>query len=793
MKKIALAMFTLLSFTLVGCGGSSSDEVEAADISAPLITLVGGATVSLVVGDVYTEEGATVTDNVDTNLTIAISGAVDTSTAGTYNLTYTASDLAGNQSTVTRDIIVELPVIADTQAPMISLVGDANVNLTVGDTYTEAGATVTDNVDTNLTAGIEGTVDTSIADTYNVTYSVSDAAGNAATAIRTVVVSDAVVITGDAYIFDSSNLDTFGFDYWGDDWDSGTQYTDNPAEFTIQPADTTYARSFEFTKSSGWGTVIAWGNEPQNTVDVSAYTHARFKVKSDTFTGVSVFVQSATLPESQIAYNFLSGTPLDNGWIEMEVTLPGFSDMTWFALNFIGETGTTVLLADVYFTTLDLEPITGPAAGAPNPPPSLSNDEAVVLYSESLDNDGFFIGLWNANYFEAPIYSTGNYATGNVNNDSFAKYTITAGGTNGGVTGLEFGFENGALDASQHTIWNMDLFVEPSINKVILTLVSEDGEVTHTITDPTTNAWLPLALQFNDPDDLTVTKGGPQDTFDVLNSSTLQLIAIQLYGEEGASVYVDNIYFSGEASFYDLSVTVSEGPIRLASAKVSVGDVSAMTDAQGVATLTLPEGEHKVYVDRAEYGVLVDNQSISGGDASLSMNLVPLNTGPSVAAEIPTATNEEAFVLYSDTLNVDKPISFWNDNFFKAPTFTEISIGEDKIARFQIIPDGEDGGITGVQYGIQNGSIDVSSYTGLRFDLYVTSGITQAEFQLIQSFGGGVGFSGVQSWPTEQWISVELPFSEFAGSFDPAILAQLGVKLWGSTSDSVYMDNIYFY
>jgi hypothetical protein len=783
-KKTALVILTSLSLTLMACGSSSDDVIEPADTSAPVITLAGETNIILTVGDTYIEAGATVTDDVDADLTAVIDSTVDTSVAGNYTVTYSVADAAGNAATATRTVKVADAV--DTQAPVISLIGAANINLTVGDTYSEAGATVTDNVDANLTAGIEGTVDTSVADTYTLTYSVSDAAGNAATATRTVVVTAAVVITGDVYIFHSENDQTFNIDFWGDDWDSGTVFTD-------QPADTTYARALEITEGTGWGTVVAWGNEPENAVNVSAYTHARFKVKTDTFTGVSVFVQSATQPESQIAYNFTSGTVLENGWTEMEVSLPGFSDMTWFALNFIGETGTTVLLADVYFTTLELEPITGPSAGAPNPPPSLSNDEAVVLYSESLDNDGFFIGLWNANYFEAPIYSTGNYATGNVDNDSFAKYTITAGGTNGGVTGLEFGFENGALDASQHTTWNMDLFVEPSINKVILTLVSEDGEVRHTITDPTTDAWLPLALQFNNPDDLTVTKGGPQDTFDVLNSSTLQLIAIQLYGDEGASVYVDNIYFSGEASLYDLSVTVSEGQTPLASATVSVGDISAVTDASGVATLNLPEGNHKVYVDRAEYGVLVDNQSISGGDASLSMNLVPLNAGPSVAAEIPTATNEEAFVLYSDTLDVDKPISFWSDNFFKAPTFSEISIGENKIARFQIIPDGEDGGITGVQYGIQNGSIDVSSYTGLRFDLYVTSGITQAEFQLIQSFGGGVGFSGVQSWPTEQWISVELPFSEFAGSFDPAILAQLGVKLWGSTSDSVYMDNIYFY
>lgn len=83
------------------------------------------------------------------------------------------------------------PEPADTTAPVITLVGEAVVTVNVGDTYTDAGATVTDNVDGDITSRIVvvNSVNTSAAGTYTVTYNVSDAAGNAATeVIRTVKV-----------------------------------------------------------------------------------------------------------------------------------------------------------------------------------------------------------------------------------------------------------------------------------------------------------------------------------------------------------------------------------------------------------------------------------------------------------------------------------------------------------------------------------------------------------------------------------------------------------------------------
>ena len=74
---------------------------------------------------------------------------------------------------------------------MITLTGSSTININVGDTWTEPGATASDNVDGNITSSISisGSVDTSTAGTYTISYNVSDAAGNAATEVqRTVIV-----------------------------------------------------------------------------------------------------------------------------------------------------------------------------------------------------------------------------------------------------------------------------------------------------------------------------------------------------------------------------------------------------------------------------------------------------------------------------------------------------------------------------------------------------------------------------------------------------------------------------
>ncbi len=76
------------------------------DVQEPVVVLNGAETMNLVVGDTYTEPGATAYDNVDGALVPVVTGTVDTATAGTYVITYTATDAAGNSQAITRNVIV---------------------------------------------------------------------------------------------------------------------------------------------------------------------------------------------------------------------------------------------------------------------------------------------------------------------------------------------------------------------------------------------------------------------------------------------------------------------------------------------------------------------------------------------------------------------------------------------------------------------------------------------------------------------------------------------------------------
>jgi len=195
----AVAGTYTVAYNVSDAAGNSATEVTRTvnvnppDITPPVITLLGSATVDINVGEAYVDAGATASDNIDGDITanIVTVNPVNTAEVGTYTVTYNVSDSAGNPATeVTRTVNVN--AIPDTTPPVITLIGDATIDINVGDTYTDAGATASDNVDGDITANIVtvNPVNTAVAGTYIVTYNVSDAAGNAATEItRTVNVN----------------------------------------------------------------------------------------------------------------------------------------------------------------------------------------------------------------------------------------------------------------------------------------------------------------------------------------------------------------------------------------------------------------------------------------------------------------------------------------------------------------------------------------------------------------------------------------------------------------------------
>lgn len=91
------------------------------DKKAPEITLNGDAEMTLEAGSEFSDPGYTATDNYDGDLTgkVSVTGAVDTSKPGDYEIKYSVADSSKNESEVKRTVHV-----TDTTAPQIKLSGD---------------------------------------------------------------------------------------------------------------------------------------------------------------------------------------------------------------------------------------------------------------------------------------------------------------------------------------------------------------------------------------------------------------------------------------------------------------------------------------------------------------------------------------------------------------------------------------------------------------------------------------------------------------------------------------------
>ena len=104
-------------------------------------------------------------------------------------------------STPGYSLIADEISIVKAVAPVITLLGDAEVSLELGSTYTDAGAAAADNIDGDITSSIVmvNPVDVNSVGTYTVTYNVSDAADNAAVQVaRLVNIGGTIDIDGNA-------------------------------------------------------------------------------------------------------------------------------------------------------------------------------------------------------------------------------------------------------------------------------------------------------------------------------------------------------------------------------------------------------------------------------------------------------------------------------------------------------------------------------------------------------------------------------------------------------------------
>lgn len=104
MKKLILNTSTLalITLSLVYTGCKKEDE----DTTNPVVTLNGSATTYWQQNKAYSDGGATATDDTDGSISPSSSGTVNTAVVGTYIITYTAEDEAGNEGSAVRTVYV---------------------------------------------------------------------------------------------------------------------------------------------------------------------------------------------------------------------------------------------------------------------------------------------------------------------------------------------------------------------------------------------------------------------------------------------------------------------------------------------------------------------------------------------------------------------------------------------------------------------------------------------------------------------------------------------------------------
>lgn len=166
------------------------------DTTAPELVLNGDENDTVEFGKEYTDPGFKANDGYDGDITNNVTVTNNKLENGDIEYHYSVTDSSSNKAEKVRYVKV-----TDKTAPVLKLNGSSIINIKTGGTYTEQGATASDNKDGDLTNKItkEGNVDTSKDGKYKVTYKVKDNNGNESSMERTILVGDSQA-TGVIYL-----------------------------------------------------------------------------------------------------------------------------------------------------------------------------------------------------------------------------------------------------------------------------------------------------------------------------------------------------------------------------------------------------------------------------------------------------------------------------------------------------------------------------------------------------------------------------------------------------------------
>ena len=447
------------------------------------------------------------------------------------------------------DNISQIPTVDET-APVITLIGDNPLELTVGNTYTDPGATAEDNVDGNISANIVvggDTVDTNVEGSYTVTYNVSDEAGNAATEVTRVVnvnpppttpltaapaptqaAENVISIYSDQY----TDVPNDGFNLYGG---AGFEIFDINGDGTLR-----------YTAADNAFQVIELGGSNQINLTQEGMTHFHFDLwfptidSGDAFLLKVVDLPGDTAAEALITIDEADTPPLAQGqWLQYDFTLEELEELGLTSVENIQQvvidlmnTG-EVFVDNIYFYNNGTD-MSGSTPSTAAPAPTQAAENVISIYSDQytdVSNDGF------------NLYGGASFEIFDINGDGTLRYTTA----DNAFQVIELGGSN-QINLTQEgmTHFHFDLWF-PTIdsgNAFLLKVVDLPGdtpaEALITIDEADTP---PLAqgqwLQY----DFTL---GELEELGLTSVENIQQIVIDLMNT--GEVFVDNVYFYREGS-----------------------------------------------------------------------------------------------------------------------------------------------------------------------------------------------------------------------------------------------------
>ncbi|MCF7569004.1 DUF5011 domain-containing protein [Sabulilitoribacter arenilitoris] len=326
-RKFKQISILILAIAFIGC---EDDDAILPTVTAGFTYTLSDAGVATFINTSENANKYTWSFGDQNNSTSSLIDPVFAYSIGSYTVTLTAINVAGSSETFESTIMV-----LDKDAPLIALIGDATINVTLGDTFTDPGATALDEVDGDITANIVvggDTVDTNTEGTYVITYNVSDSQGNAADEVqRTVIVSAIPCDPETAENIDPANGDlnwTFQtndlahtFEAFGN---TSASIVDNPLIEGIN----TSCNVQQFVKTSGCETWSGVGTELATALDFTTRINNVFKMKvlaETQVTDVTLRLERLPFPDTDPAVEKVASITTTGAWQELTFD---FSDVT---------------------------------------------------------------------------------------------------------------------------------------------------------------------------------------------------------------------------------------------------------------------------------------------------------------------------------------------------------------------------------------------------------------------------------------------------------------------------------